>query len=879
MRFVRNAFALLLLLQASNLFAQMDRRELVNLGKNATAFLRVDKAEESATAFCVDAGQGIFLTNAHSVENVGDGEEVALVLASGRPEEQTIQVSVVRRDEDADLAILQAKERDLKLTELELETSKVLQETDDVYAFGYPFGSVLAEGQDNPSVSVSTGRVNSLRYKDGKLQRIQLDATLNPGNSGGPVLNESGKVVGIVVSGIMLTGVNFAIPVAMGSKLLKSPVVTIVSPEQAPEDLYKPIQVVAVAKSVLGAQPDLRMEIHLIRAGKTTAKYPMMQENGRFIGTIPAAPNAKRKLITLRLVFDNGEVVGKTPSFNLTVDGKRLPIQGVRSIEFEESGVASVLMPSGISRSTNLPRSGTLKLMLDKQPISVPLTGVKLLEPVLDGAQDAMPGIEVVVLAGDEELMALEIGEEIESTATDVAAASTGSSNKPSGRSAEAPPIEGKARGGIASFPAPRYSQEEFKFQLPGQIANVVPAGGGRYLVIHLEKDRKLAIFDCAKVKIHGYISLANSPILYAAGMEDVLVVYPDNNLFQRFDLLSQERRLSRQLPFGGVMTAMAMGSGSYGPLLMVHSAGQSALDRLTYEFFDPISLRKSNIQFEGRINNTSYRDRIHLRSSIDGSVFGCWATSHSPTGIEAFVINGNRCKTYHEHDSTAFVLPSHDGSKVYTSSGPLLVTQLDASRTRRASKPPVFMPSTLPAYEFSFSASALGYSRSDVEVGHKLAIHMAGDKEPLITIQNVPLPSAVSFNKTDMTFDKQVWFIPQAEMLAVLKAGSDSIYIRHIDIEDLLESSDIDYLYVMSRAPNSVRTGQTFRYQVEVRSKRGGVTYSLESAPKGMSVSRSGLVTWSVPKSARGSLESVIMLVSDSSGQQKFHSFEVRVE
>jgi S1-C subfamily serine protease len=47
---------------------------------------------------------------------------------------------------------------------------------------------------------VNLGRITALRKLNGKLERIQLDASLNPGNSGGPVCNEAGQIVGVVQS-------------------------------------------------------------------------------------------------------------------------------------------------------------------------------------------------------------------------------------------------------------------------------------------------------------------------------------------------------------------------------------------------------------------------------------------------------------------------------------------------------------------------------------------------------------------------------------------------------------------------------------------------------------------------------------------------------
>ena len=87
-----------------------------------------------------------------------------------------------------------------------LGTDDELVETMPLAAFGYPFGRMLAADNRYPTVSVNTGTITALRRKGGKLSAIQLDASVNPGNSGGPVVDKKGNLIGIVVSGMVMAG-------------------------------------------------------------------------------------------------------------------------------------------------------------------------------------------------------------------------------------------------------------------------------------------------------------------------------------------------------------------------------------------------------------------------------------------------------------------------------------------------------------------------------------------------------------------------------------------------------------------------------------------------------------------------------------------------
>ncbi len=134
---------------------------------------------------------GTILTNLHVVAGAkrvtvtfSDGMESEAVFVGGQPEN--------------DLAVIRAKQIPDDLPAATLGSSDDLQPGDGVVAVGFPFGI-------GPSVSagVVSGLNREFNSPEGKrkLRRlIQFDAAVNPGNSGGPLLNMSGEVVGIVTA-------------------------------------------------------------------------------------------------------------------------------------------------------------------------------------------------------------------------------------------------------------------------------------------------------------------------------------------------------------------------------------------------------------------------------------------------------------------------------------------------------------------------------------------------------------------------------------------------------------------------------------------------------------------------------------------------------
>ena len=162
----------------------------------------------SGTGFFI-TDQGYILTNNHVVEGT---REVTIVLSDGTEQ----QASIVGTDIYSDIAVLKTDGNVSAVAKL--GNSDVLQPGESVIAIGSPLGNfkntvtvgvVSATGR-----SIDTG--NGYQIED----LIQTDAAINHGNSGGPLVNLAGEVVGIntlVVrntnSGDVAEGLGFAIPV------------------------------------------------------------------------------------------------------------------------------------------------------------------------------------------------------------------------------------------------------------------------------------------------------------------------------------------------------------------------------------------------------------------------------------------------------------------------------------------------------------------------------------------------------------------------------------------------------------------------------------------------------------------------------------------
>jgi putative serine protease PepD len=167
------------------------------------------QATATGTGFVID-GKGDIVTAAHVVNGASS---VTVTFQDGT----TRKATVLGKDNATDVAVLKVDPAGMTLHPLPLGSSANLEVGDALAAIGDPF---------NYNRSISTGIVSGLDRTISApngftvAHAIQTDAALNPGNSGGPVFDSSGKVIGIVdqiatngSSNATSSGVGFAVPI------------------------------------------------------------------------------------------------------------------------------------------------------------------------------------------------------------------------------------------------------------------------------------------------------------------------------------------------------------------------------------------------------------------------------------------------------------------------------------------------------------------------------------------------------------------------------------------------------------------------------------------------------------------------------------------
>ncbi len=164
------------------------------------------KVQSLGSGFVLDAEKGIVVTNNHVI---ADADEIEVNFSDG----SKLKAELVGTDTKTDIAVLKVDPKAKKLTAVKFGDSDKMRIGDWVMAIGNPFG--LGGTVTVGIISARNRDINAGPYDD----FIQTDAAINRGNSGGPLFNMDGEVVGINTAIISPSGGSIGIGFSIPSEL------------------------------------------------------------------------------------------------------------------------------------------------------------------------------------------------------------------------------------------------------------------------------------------------------------------------------------------------------------------------------------------------------------------------------------------------------------------------------------------------------------------------------------------------------------------------------------------------------------------------------------------------------------------------------------
>jgi hypothetical protein len=306
---------------------------------------------------------------------------------------------------------------------------------------------------------------------------------------------------------------------------------------------------------------------------------------------------------------------------------------------------------------------------------------------------------------------------------------------------------------------------------VPGVINDVCVGGGGRFLIFHVSAARKLVVFDVVAVKVVKEVAVTADEVLFAAGMDKLLVVYPAEKVIMRYNLSTFKLEADGTIEARQKPTLAAMGSATAGPLVLgglpaQNNASKMGLTFLDIETFKEVKIDRADGEFKVTTNAPA-----HVRVSADGRAIGARFAQLQPSGLQIAWLEGNTIRGTYLAESVGHVTPSADGRKIYTELG-----QFDLDAKPDGPRGPV-----LPAIEGS------GYVALTGTPGGKrqLAVWGPAIDKPMGVFDELPgfegRKDPFLRENPNLSLDKRLFWVPDARVLVLVPPTADKLHVYRI--------------------------------------------------------------------------------------------------
>lgn len=322
---------------------------------------------------------------------------------------------------------------------------------------------------------------------------------------------------------------------------------------------------------------------------------------------------------------------------------------------------------------------------------------------------------------------------------------------------------------------APEMKDPHVEVELPGPIRDACVAGGGRYLIFHCASKRKIAVFDVNTLKIEKQITLNSDDVLFAASMEKLLVIYPDEKVVIRYSLATFKLETDLNLEVRQRPNAAAMGSATAGPLILGGVPAQNNASNMVLTFLDLDTMKEVAIDKAEGDFKVKFGAAANLRVSADGRTLGAWYINLRPSGLQIARLAGNTIGGSYVGETVGHVTPGPDGQTIFTEKGMYTLKGEPTGRREAA------VPAVHGNWFVTLAPNAKG-----PEGAHRVSVWEAGKTAPLVERDDLPgfdgKRDPFERDNPTLALDRRLFLVSEAKILVVVPPAANKLHVYRVD-------------------------------------------------------------------------------------------------
>jgi hypothetical protein len=284
-----------------------------------------------------------------------------------------------------------------------------------------------------------------------------------------------------------------------------------------------------------------------------------------------------------------------------------------------------------------------------------------------------------------------------------------------------------------------------------------------------------MLILDVNTLKIEKTITLNADDVLFAAGMEKLMVIYPEEKVVLRYSLASFKLEADISLEVRQRPTTAAMGSATSGPLILGGVPSQNNASKMALTFVDLDTMKEVLIDKAEGDFKVSFGAAAYLRASANGQTLGAWLAQLRPSGLQVARLKDNTIGGSYLAETVGHVTPGPDGQTIFTEKG------IYNTKGEPTGKRDPAVPAVHGHWYLTLVPNAKGPAGAQ-----RVTVWETGKESPLAEFDDLPgfdgKRDPFERDNPTLALDRRLFLVPEAKVLVVVPPAANKLHVYRLD-------------------------------------------------------------------------------------------------